>query len=367
MSAAGLASMIVIIAAGCGGSGASSGGASSGSGANPVHLVTTVPPSTEAYIGQYHAADLFGDKFGLASDNPVTGFEDENTATQVLLSGGADVEGGALTQVIQLNEHGQSVKAFCPVQQDSTEQLVGRTDKITSLDQITNPDVRVAVDSPGGLVNFIMNLVFREKGLGITVNDLKNVTVLGDGSQRLAALAANQVDVGSVDLFELPDLVKQVGPEAVTTLSVTAADSDFLADVYFAPTKWLDENKELAGRFCATTLYSNRALAANFGTYKASVDKYVKGGADESVLKKNWAFSRKYQVWPYNTDVMSPKAVKTIINVGVPSGLLDASARDYTFNDIVDTRPGEIAMNLVGGPASAKEINAGNVPTPKGD
>jgi ABC-type nitrate/sulfonate/bicarbonate transport system substrate-binding protein len=358
--AVGFASVVAVIAVGCGGGGGSSGGSS-------VSLVTTVPPSTQAYIGQYRAADLFGPKFGLPSKNKVTGFEDENTATQVLLSGGADVEGGAVTQVIQLNEHGQDVRAFCPVQKDSTEQLVGRTDKITSLDQITDPDVRVAVDSPGGLVNFIMNLVFREKNLGITVKDLQNVTVLGDGSQRLAALAANQVDVGSVDLFELPDLIKQIGPKAVTTLSVTAADSDFLADVYFAPKKWLDENTELAGRFCAATLYSNRALAASFDQYKAAINKYVKGGADEATLKKNWAFSRKYQVWPYNTDVMSPQSIKTIIDVGVPSGLLDAKARQYTFGDIVDTRPGEIAMDLVGGPVTAAAINAGNVPAPKGN
>jgi ABC-type nitrate/sulfonate/bicarbonate transport system substrate-binding protein len=365
MSALVVACAVAAIAAGCGSSGGGSS-ASSGGGAQSVHLVTTVPPNTQAYIGQYHAAELFGDKFGIAPDSPVTGFEDENTATQVLVSGGADIEGGAVTQVIQLQEHGQDVKAFCPVQKDSTEQLVGRTDKITSLDQITDPDVRVAVDSPGGLVNFIMNLVFREKQLGITVSDLKNVTVLGDGSQRLAALAANQVDVGSVDLFELPDLIKQVGPQAVTTLSVTAADSDFLADVYFAPAKWLDANTELAGRFCAATLYSNRALAASFPKYKESVNKIAEEGTPEATLKKNWTFSRKYQIWPYNTDVMSPQAIKTIIDVGVPSGLLTASARKYTYGDIVDTRPGKIAMDLLGGPASAQDINAGNVPTPKG-
>jgi ABC-type nitrate/sulfonate/bicarbonate transport system substrate-binding protein len=359
LTAVGLAGAVAAIAAGCGGGG--------GSSADSIHLVTTVPPSTQAYIGQYHAAELFGNKFGIASQK-VTGFEDENTATQVLLSGGADVEGGTVTQVIQLNEHGQDIRAFCPVQKDSTEQLVGRTDKITSLDQITDPDVRVAVDSPGGLVNFIMNLVFQEKHLGITVNDLKNITVLGDGSQRLAALAANQVDVGSVDLFELPDLVKQVGADAVTTLSVTAADSDFLANVYLAPKKWLDENTQLAGRFCAATLYSNRALAANFDQYTAAVNKFAEGGAsDEATLRKNWSFSRKYQIWPYNTDVMSPQAIKTIIDVGVPSGLLDAKTRDYTFNDIVDTRPGKIAMDLVGGPVSAADINAGKVPTPKGN
>jgi hypothetical protein len=162
--------------------------------------------------------------------------------------------------------------------------------------------------------------------------------------------------------------VKQVGADAVTTLSVTAADSDFLANVYLAPKKWLDENTQLAGRFCAATLYSNRALAANFDQYTAAVNKFAEGGAsDEATLRKNWSFSRKYQIWPYNTDVMSPQAIKTIIDVGVPSGLLDAKTRDYTFNDIVDTRPGKIAMDLVGGPVSAADINAGKVPTPKGN
>ncbi len=362
VSTVSLVSAFALIATGCGGS---SGGSENGG--QTVRLVTTVPPSTEAYIGQYRAADLFGDKFGLASNNPVTGFDDENTATQVLLSGGADVEGGALTQVIQLQEHGQDVKAFCPVQKDSTEQLVGRTDKITSIDQITDPDVRVAVDSPGGLVNFIMNLVFQKEGLGITTKDLENVTILGDGSQRLAALASNQVDVGSVDLFELPDLIKQVGPDAVTVLSVTAADTDFIADAYFAKADWLKDNAELAGRFCAATLYSDRALAANFNEYKDSIDKFAKGGTDVSTLRKNWSFSRKYEIWPYNADVLSPAAVKTIIDVGIPSKLLDESARQFTYEDIVDTKPMAIAMDLVGGPADAKEINAGHVPAPKQD
>jgi ABC-type nitrate/sulfonate/bicarbonate transport system substrate-binding protein len=284
----------------------------------------------------------------------------------VLVSGGADAGSTGLTQVIQLISRGQKLKAFCPVQVDSTEQLVGLTNKITSLDQITDPKIRVAVDSPGGLVNFIMNLVFRQKGLGITVSDLQNVTVLGDGSQRLAALAARQVDVGSVDLFELPDLQKQIGAQNVTTLSVTAADADFLANIYYASTKWLDENTDLAGRFCAATLYSNRVLAADYQQYKAAVDKYIKGGVDESITKTNWDFARKYSVWPYNDDVMSPEAISTVIDVGVASGLLQASAKDFSFEDIVDTRPLKIAMDLVGGPVTAEDVLAGKVPQPKG-
>jgi len=351
-------------AVGCGGDDDSGGGDSGGGGAKPVHLVTS--STGQAYVGQFHAADLFGDKFGLAKDNKITEFEDETAAAQVLVAGRADIESSGMTQLIQLIDKGQKMKAFCPIQKDSTEQLAGLTDKITSLDQITDPDIRVAVDSPGGLVNFIMNLVFKEKGLGITVNDLKNVTILGDGSQRLAALAAKQVDVGSVDLFELPDLQKQIGADAVTTLSVTAADSDFVANIYFAPTKWLDDNVDLAARYCATTLYSNRALAADYDQYKAAVDKYVEGGVDEKIVKTNWDFARKYDVWPYNTDVLDADAVKTIIDVGIESELLEPSTKDLTFEDIVDTRPMDKAMQMLGGTVDSSDIKAGKVPEPEG-
>jgi ABC-type nitrate/sulfonate/bicarbonate transport system substrate-binding protein len=353
-----LASVVALVAAGCGGG----EDEAPSSGPKPIRVVTS--STGQAYVGQFHAPELFGDKFGLASNNTLTEFEDEGAAAQVLVSGGADAGSTGLTQVIQLISRGQKLKAFCPVQVDSTEQLVGITDKISSLNQITDPKIRVAVDSPGGLVNFIMNLVFRQKGLGVTVSDLQNVTVLGDGSQRLAALAAGQVDVGSVDLFELPDLQKQVGAENVTTLSVTAADADFVANIYYASTEWLDQNTDLAGRFCATTLYSNRVLAANYDQYKAAVDRFIEGGVDESITKTNWDFARKYQIWPYNDDVMTPEAIKTVIDVGVASGLLEASAQDYTFEDIVDTRPMKRAMELVGGPVSADDVLAGTVPEP---
>jgi ABC-type nitrate/sulfonate/bicarbonate transport system substrate-binding protein len=353
--------MGAFLAAGCGDDNDEDAG---GNGTKSVHLVTT--STGQAYIGQFHAADLYGDMFGLAGENQLTEFEDESAAAQVLVSGRADVESSGMTQLIQLIGKEQEVKAFCPIQVDSTEQLVGLKDKITSLDQITDPEIRVAVDSPGGLVNFIMNLVFREKGLDITVNDLENVSILGDGSQRLGALAAGEVDVGSVDLFEFPDLEKQIGADAVVNLSNTAEDADFVANIYLASTKWLDENPDLAGRFCATTLYSNRALAADYDKYKAALEEHIEGGVDTAIAKANWDFARKYEVWPYNTDVLSPEAVQTIIDVGIASELLDPSARDLAFEDIVDTRPMDIAMELLGGPVEASQITEGNVPPPKG-
>jgi len=318
-----------------------------------------------AYVGQFHAVDLFGDQFGLSQDFRLNEFEDESTALQVLVSGEADLLSGILSGLTQLVEQGQSIKAFCPLQVDSTEHLAARADAITSLDQITNPDIRVAVDSPGGLVNFIMNLVFREKGMGITVSDLANVTVLGDGSQRLAALAAGDVDAGSVDLFELPDLEKQIGAKNVTVLSVTAEDANFLANVLMAKTEWIDENTDLAARWCAATLYSNRVLASDYEQYKNAVETYVEGGVSEEIIRTNWEFAREHSIWPYNGDVMNPEAIQTFIDVAIESGLLEESASELTFEDVVDTRPLERAMELVGGPVTAEDVLAGNVPEPQ--
>jgi hypothetical protein len=63
---------------------------------------------------------------------------------------------------------------------------------------------------------------------------------------------------------------------------------------------------------------------------------------------------------------MTPEAIKTVIDVGVASGLLESKASSFTFEQIVDTRPLQIAMDLLGGPVSAEDVLAGKVPAPKG-
>jgi ABC-type nitrate/sulfonate/bicarbonate transport system substrate-binding protein len=355
---------IGLIAVACGGDdGDGGGGGGGGGGDEPIDIATT--STGHAYVGQFHAPELFGDTFGLPEGGTLTEFEDESTAMQVLVSGEADVLAGFLSAQLQLIQQGQDLKTFCPVQIDSTEHLAGLTDAITSLDQITDPDIRVAVDSPGGLVNFIMNLVFQERNMGITVDDLENVTILGDGSQRLAALAQGDVDVGSVDLFELPDLEAQVGADAVTVLSVTAEDADFLSNSLIARGEWLDENTDLAARLCATLLYSNRVLASDYDQYADAVNTYVEGGVEEDIIRTNWEFAREFSIWPYNTDVVTPEAIETFIDVGIESGILEESARELTFEDIVDMRPMDQAMELLGGTVSAEDVLAGNVPEPQ--
>ena len=331
------------------------------SGSEPIVVRHAASSTADAYIPQYRAPELFGDKFGISTEDELQMFESHATASQVMVSGGADVGSGSVTQAIQLMEQDVDMKLFCPLQSDSTEHLVGITSKISDIQNITDPNIRVAIDSPGGLVNYIMNQIFFDLGMDLTVDDLENVSVLEDGSLRLSALASGDVDVGSVDLFEIADLQEQIGAEEVTVLSVAAEDSDFLANVLWAPTDWLAENAEVAGAFCATVLYSNRALASDIEQYKAALDKYTTTPVPEEIVQGNWDFARKYEVWPYNADSLNEELINNQIQVSVASGLLEESASDLTFADIVDPRPMEIAMELLGGPVTPEQVADGDI------
>ena len=227
-----LVAVLALVGAAC--SGDEDGG---GGGDGEADVVRHAAGSTaDAYIPQYRAPEIFGDLFGISTDEHLQMFEEGSLAAQVVATGDADVGSGGFTNMVQLLETGQDVKVFCPTQKDSTEHLIGRTDVITSLEQITDPDVRVAVESAGGFLNLLMNLVFLNRDIGITTDDLTNTVILEDGSLRLAAMAAGDVDVASLDLFEQADLKAELGEDAVTVLSVVAEDAEFLSNVLWAKT-----------------------------------------------------------------------------------------------------------------------------------
>lgn len=357
-----LVSALALIAAACGGDEGGNNGAQSD---EPGVVRHAAGSTADAYIPEYRAPELFGELFNISTEDNLTQFEEGALAAQVTVSGQADVASGSFANQIQVTETGKSVKAFCPIQKDSTEHLIGRTDKIDSLEQITDPDVRVAVESAGGFLNLIMNLVFLNRDIGITTDDLTNTVILEDGSLRLAALASGDVDVGSLDLFEQAELKAEIGEDQVTVLSVVAEDTEFLANVMWATTDWLEENKDLAARYCASILYSDRVLASDFDQYLAALNQFIPAGVeDEEVARQNWEFARQYEVWPYNTSVLSPETIADQLQVSVDTGIIEPESGQLAFEDVVDSEVLELAMQYVGGEVSKEDVEAGNIPEP---
>lgn len=344
---AGLGAVTLIAAACGGGDGASGGGGGGGGDLGSLKIVWTT--EANSYIPQSKGPVELGSEFGLnQSDEDISEFEAHATAIQVLLSGRADVLAGAFVDFVLLQEQGQDVRVFCPIQGDVSEILVGaRT--VTELEQVKDPNVRVGVDSEGGLINFVMNSVFRARNLGITVDDLQNVKILEDGSLRLAALASGEIDVGSVDPFEKAELENEIGRGNVNVLSVTAADTDLFGNAYGATKKWLDSHQQEAAALCASVLEANRRLSADFELFKQWADKYIEPDESEKVLRTNWKLARRYEIWPPDLGLLTPEVVNLNIDVAVDSGILEPSARDYSFEQIVDVRPGQRALEMVEG------------------
>lgn len=328
-------------------------------------VVTHAAGSTaDVYIPQYRANELFGDLFEISTEDNLTSFDEGALAAQVVIAGQNDVASGGFTPVVQVIEQGVDAKAFCPVQMDSTEHFIGRTDKITDMSQITDPEVRVAVESAGGFLNLLMNLVFLSRGMDLVVDDLTNTVILEDGSLRLAALAAGDVDVGSLDLFEQAELRDAIGADAMTVLSVVAEDTDFLANVVWAPTEWLDANQELAARFCAAIIYSNRVATSDFDEYLAMLEQYILGGFDEETARVNWEFIRKHEVFPLNATVLSRENIETLIDVSVATGIFEESSASLTYEDVVDTAVIALTQQYLGGDVTQDQIFNGEIPEP---
>jgi hypothetical protein len=357
-----LAALTVMVLVGVACSNDDSGGGGDGGGGTPsagadlgsLKIVWTT--EANSYIPQSKGPIELGPEFGLnQSPDDISEFEAHATAIQVLLSGKADVLAGGFVDFPLLQQQGQDVKVFCPVQGDVSEILVG-VNGVTDLEQVKDPDTRVGVDSPGGLINFVMNSVFRAQNLGVTVDDLENVKILEDGSLRLAGLASGEIDVGSVDPFERDELEKQIGASNVNVLSITAADADIFGNAYGATAEWLDSHQAEAAALCASVLKANRELASDFDLFVEWANKYIEPDEDRNVLKVNWDLAREYEIWPYNLGLLTPEVVEENIQVAISSGILEPDAANLSFDQIVDTRPGQAALEMVGGEIDPSEV-----------
>jgi ABC-type nitrate/sulfonate/bicarbonate transport system substrate-binding protein len=366
LGALAVALVLILTAAACGGDddeggdgGDGGGGGDAAQGEYGEVKIVLSGATVEDKIPQ-SGAWRFGPEFGFADQDAsdIQAIESHATASQLFLSGRADVMEGTFIVAAQLVQEGQDVRAFCPEEIDTLEHLVGVG--IDDIADITDPDIRVGVDSPGGLINYLMNHVFRAKGLTnedgepLITDDLENVKILEDGGLRLAALAQDEIDVGSLDLFEQAQLEKQVGgtEEDFALLSVTAQDiEDAVGSVFIAKKEWIDEDPDRAAAFCATILKATRTLATDVDEYLEWAEDVSALEFDEKIQREVWAFSRENGVWPYDGSILNPDTVATDLEVLVDSGLLEEAALDLEFEDIVDTGPSEQATEMVGGPA----------------
>jgi ABC-type nitrate/sulfonate/bicarbonate transport system substrate-binding protein len=331
----------------CGGDdGGGSGAAAGASAEKPLRIAHTssVDPGE---IAGYVAPIEYGDKVGLVKTGKgdLETFDSHATATQVLLSGKADIIGGSFVSDLQVIERGVPIKSFCPMSSGFAAVIVGR-DEVTDLQYLADhKDTPVAIESAGGPVNFFFDLVLAAKGTGMTTQEFTDAKILEDSPERVSALANGDVKATLINFFQLPDLQKQLGGK----LHVL---SDVMADVgqggifltFAARQDWLDKNRDTAARFCASVLTANKALTEDFDAFKAMADKYITPKVDEATLRTNWEAVKKYELFPFGNS-LTPEAVDQVVQTAVKTGILKEGV---TYDQAVDSAVVEQAVKLVG-------------------
>ncbi|MCV7063008.1 hypothetical protein H7I76_26720 [Mycolicibacterium vaccae] len=169
--------------------------------------------------------------------------------------------------------------------------------------------------------------------------------ILEDGGLRLAALASGEAQVAVLDPFELAQLQKQ--RDDVHTLSVVAEDMDSVGFVYAATKEWLDNNQDRAAAFCASVLEANEVAIDDIAAYTEWSNEAMDPDPAAETLEVNWSRAKEFGVWPIDIETLSEPTVETDLAIAVKAGQLNESALNLKYEDIVDIRPAEKAMELI--------------------
>ncbi len=309
--------------ASCGGDDDDGGSSGGGDGGSERVRVAVTSGETLGDVPGVSAAIENGDAFDIqASSGDIKRFDSHATAMQVLLSGGAEVVSGSFVSNLKLMEQGREIRVFCGVQNATEENLVG-TGETDSIDDLNSGEATVAIDSPGGAADFFLNFLLYAEDSGFYVEDIQNKTILEDGDQRLSAMQNGEADASILAFNEIALLEEQVGKENVNVISVLAEDigDQAIYIAFAAEASWLDENKDLAARFCATAIDEMNTIGADYDAYKTLIEKYIEPPPPETDIKQLWDLNKDFTVWP-DTPVISEEQYQANVDVALASGLL---------------------------------------------
>lgn len=338
-------SLLTLVLASC--SAATQGGQTADGQLGPVSLANTsaVDP---AHVAGYRGPVIYGQEFGLpVSTSDIEELNSTNTALQVLLSGEVNAITGSFLGFLQAREKQENLRAFCPLAASTTGVVTSTSDSVRSLADVAKPGTRVVLESPGGPNNFFMNLAFKANGLKVRTENLDDVLILDDGPQRFSALLNQQADVAVVEGYEVEQLRKQLGQENVHVLA-NLAELKGVYLAYFSTRQWLDQNLETATALCASVVKANRELSANYDTFVKYVEEYSDAQVPDRVLRGIWETVREHQLWPVD-EGLTEESVSSVVDLALETGLLN---KQLQYQEIVDRRPIERALEMVGGTAS---------------
>jgi ABC-type nitrate/sulfonate/bicarbonate transport system substrate-binding protein len=314
--------------------GGTEGGAAAGSVEAPqVALTSTTQPS---YVNTRYGPNTYASDFGMDfTDENFTVFDSHATATQTALSGRADIVGGSLVSHMLVREAGEDFQVFCPFVNQDDFVLAGRGGA-DSVEDLFSGDYVVAVDSPGGAGDLILNGMLQSLDAPGTVADLPNSTVLESSGGRTTAFAADEAQITIIHLPQYNQAAAEI-EDPVIIASLYEDVPVFIKEAFAAPASWLEENRDAAVAFCASIIRANQELPNDYDAFLEAVDTYVEEPPPDEELEEVFGLIQEYDFWPADGG-MTPQAVEFMGEVAVNSGVLqEAPNPDELINrEILD-------------------------------
>jgi NitT/TauT family transport system substrate-binding protein len=328
--------------AGCGTGAAQPGEPSAG---ESLRIVLGSQPQA-SQIPLVYGVSRNGGDFGLAIsvEQNVTKFDTHTDAVQTLLDGNAQIMATSFSAILDAREQGQDVKMFCPYVSMDDFVLAG-ANGVNNAGQLFEPTTRVGIDSPGGAGAIVLNALLSGIGEPRDVDEIPNQQIIESSSARTAAWAAGQLDATVIHDTQYDAAVATVNrPVLIATLYENAPG--FIKVAQAARADWLAQNRELAARYCATTLRAMRALKSNFALFQAAVDEYVEPTPSEESLRELFDLIQRYPFWT-DDGGLSDDSVKFMIDISRESGVL---TQPMNAADIVDRETLSRAVELANMP-----------------
>jgi hypothetical protein len=254
-----------------------------------------------------------------------------------------------------INQQGEDFKAFCPFVKNDDFVLVSHPG-VDELGDLFDPEVSVALDSPGGAGDIILNAMLQAAGEERTTSEIPGIQILESSGLRTTAFAAGDVDVSLVHLTQYNAEIVPAVPDAQIISRLWEDVPTFLKETFAAPASWIDENLDTAAAICAAVVAGSRTLTSDRAAFDEAVNTYVEEPPAPEQLDDVYPLITD-DFWPIETGI-TEEAATFMAEVAVRSGVLEEAP---AFEDIVDTRPFELALELLGESAPAGTEPAGTV------
>jgi len=295
----------------------------------------------------HYGIDNYSSDFDLSItvDQNVTTFDSNTNFVDTARAENAQVMATSVSAILDARESGENLKIFCPYVSMDDFVLAG-ANGVNTIDQLFQPTTRVGIDNPRGAGAIVLNALLSGVGETRDIPEIPNPQVIESSADRTTEWAAGGLDATVIHEAQYDEAAAQVDrPVRIATLYENAPE--FVKAAQAADADWLEDNRDLAASYCATTLRAMTALKGDFTLFEAAVNEYVETPPAPAGMQDLFALIQKYPFWPADGG-LSEDSIQYMIDLTNESGLL---ATPLTAADVVDRATLDRAVELANEPA----------------